>query len=227
MHDVCLSPDGKYVYTTAILARYQLPTTQVERGWMNTNGFSIIDAEKREFVNSVLLDSVDSGAANPWPIATNADGTKICVGLAGSHELCVVDWTITLEKLESLPKDAEEAKEKGLPSNAPTAKQVPENLAFLVNLKERVKLSTNQVKAKAPRCLAVIGDKAYLGMYYTDNIVVVNMKIINSNRNILKKNLGRISVLVFTPETMIVQSSFNKRIFMNRFPKMFTENHII
>ncbi|MBP5621376.1 MAG: YncE family protein, partial [Thermoguttaceae bacterium] len=69
MHHITLSPDGKYVYTTAILARYQLPTTQVERGWMNTNGFSIIDAEKREFVNTVLLDDVDSGAANPWPIA--------------------------------------------------------------------------------------------------------------------------------------------------------------
>ncbi|MBQ7110101.1 MAG: c-type cytochrome [Thermoguttaceae bacterium] len=179
MHDVCISPDGKYVYTTAILARYQLPTTQVERGWMNTNGFSIIDAEKREFINTVLLDDVDSGASNPWPIATTADGAKVCVGLAGSHELCVVDWTKTLEKLQSLPKDADEAKEKGLPSNATTADQVPQHLAFLVGLKKRVKLNTRQLKAKAPRCLAVIGDKAYLGMYFTDNIVVVNMKARN------------------------------------------------
>jgi YVTN family beta-propeller protein len=34
--DLTLSPDNKYVYATHILARYQMPTTQLERGWMNT-----------------------------------------------------------------------------------------------------------------------------------------------------------------------------------------------
>ena len=174
MHHVALSPDGKYVYTTAILARYQLPTTQVERGWMNTNGFSIIDAEKREFVNTVLLDDVDSGAANPWPIDVTPDGKQICVGLAGTHELCVVDAEKTLEKLAGLPKDAEDAKEKGL-SNVTTADQVPQLLAFLVGLKTRVKLSSRTLNGKAPRSLAIIGKKVYVGMYFTDNILVVDL----------------------------------------------------
>ncbi len=175
MHNIALSPDGKYVYTTAILARYQLPTTQVERGWMNTNGFSIIDAEKREFVNTVLLDDVDLGAANPWPIAVSDDNAKICVGLAGTHELCVVDVNKTHEKLQSLPKDAEDAKEKGL-SNVTTADQVPQLLAFLVGLKQRVKLYSAKIKAKAPRSLVIVGTKVYVGMYFTDNIVVVDLK---------------------------------------------------
>ncbi len=174
MHHICLSPDGKYVYTTAILARYQLPTTQVERGWMNTNGFSIIDAEKREFVNTVLLDDVDSGAANPWPIAVTADNKTICVGIAGTHELCVVDAEATHAKLAELPKTAEEAKEKGL-TNATTADQVPQLLAFLVGMKKRVKLTTRTIKSKAPRSIAIIGSKVYLGMYYTDDIVVVDL----------------------------------------------------
>ncbi|MCK4999898.1 MAG: YncE family protein, partial [Anaerohalosphaera sp.] len=34
---VCVSPDGNFAYVTHILGRYQLPTTQLERGWMNTN----------------------------------------------------------------------------------------------------------------------------------------------------------------------------------------------
>ncbi|MBQ9873688.1 MAG: c-type cytochrome [Thermoguttaceae bacterium] len=175
MHHICLSPDGKWVYTTAILARYQLPTTQVERGWMNTNGFSIIDAEKREFVNTVLLDDVDSGAANPWPIAVTPDNKTICVGIAGTHELCLVDSDKTHEKLASLPKNAEEAKEKGL-SNATTADQVPQLLAFLVGLKKRVKLSNRTLKVKGPRSLAIIDNKAYVGMYFSDVIMVVDLK---------------------------------------------------
>ncbi|MDO5310082.1 MAG: c-type cytochrome [Planctomycetia bacterium] len=174
MHHITLSPDGKYVYTTAILARYQLPTTQVERGWMNTNGFSVIDAEKREFVNTVLLDDVDSGAANPWPILVTPDNKTICVGIAGTHELCLVDSEKTHEKLASLPKDAEEAKERGL-SNTTTADQVPQLLAFLVGLKQRIKLYSRTMPFKGPRSLAIIGNKVYVGMYFSDNIVVVDL----------------------------------------------------
>lgn len=173
MHGICLSPDGKYVYTTAILARYQLPTSQLERGWMNTNGFSIIDADKREFINTVLLDDVDLGAANPWPITTSPDGKKVFIGLAGTHELCIVDMEKAFEKLLALPKTIEEAKSSGNYNERTTilADQVPQQLAFLVGLKKRVKLI-----GKAPRSLCVIGDKIYAGMYYSDSINVVDTK---------------------------------------------------
>ena len=38
---IALSPDGAYVYLTHTLARYGLPTTQVDRGWMNTSAISV------------------------------------------------------------------------------------------------------------------------------------------------------------------------------------------
>ncbi|MBO7707291.1 MAG: YncE family protein, partial [Thermoguttaceae bacterium] len=159
MHAIAISPDGRYVYTTAILARYQLPTTQLERGWMNTNGFSVIDAQKQEFINTVILDDVDLGAANPWPIAVSPDSKSVYIGLSGTHELCIVDMEQTLEKLLSLPKTVEEAKEAGNYSERTTilAGDVPQSLAFLVKLKKRVKLPD-----KAPRSLAVIGGKVYV-----------------------------------------------------------------
>jgi len=65
LQDICIAPDGKYAYVTHILARYQLPTTQLERGWMNTNALSIIDVPNKKLLNTVLLDDVDLGAANP------------------------------------------------------------------------------------------------------------------------------------------------------------------
>ena len=66
LQGICLSPDGREAYVTHILARYHLPTTQLERGWMNTNALSIIDMERLALLNTVLLDNVDHGAANPW-----------------------------------------------------------------------------------------------------------------------------------------------------------------
>ena len=43
---ICTSPDGKYVYAACVLARYHLPTSQVDRGWMNTNALAVIDANR-------------------------------------------------------------------------------------------------------------------------------------------------------------------------------------
>jgi hypothetical protein len=43
-----VSPDGRFAYVTHTLGRYQLPTTQLERGWMNTNALSIIDVGRRQ-----------------------------------------------------------------------------------------------------------------------------------------------------------------------------------
>ncbi len=193
MHGIFLSPDGKYVYTTAILARYQLPTSQLERGWMNTNGFSIIDAAKSEFVNTVLLDDVDLGAANPWPIASSPDGKRVYVGLAGTHELCIVEMDKALEKLASLPKDEAQAKATGA-NVSKTAENVPQDLAFLVGMKKRVRLN-----GKGPRSLAVVGTKVYIGMYFDDTIVVVDTK---SRRTKAKEFVALGPKPVMTPERL-------------------------
>ena len=99
LHGVCVSPDGKYAYVVHILSRYQMPTTQLERGWMNTNALSIIDVAAKKLVNTVLLDDVDLGAALPWAVATTADGASICVSHASTHELSVIDAPAMLDKV--------------------------------------------------------------------------------------------------------------------------------
>ena len=64
-----------------------MPTTQVERGWMNTNAMTIIDVTTMKVLNTVLLDDTELGAANPWGVACTADGKYICVAHSGTHEL--------------------------------------------------------------------------------------------------------------------------------------------
>jgi len=164
LRDICISPDGKYAYVTHILARYQLPTTQLERGWMNTNALSIIDIPKKQLLNTVLLDDVDLGAANPWDVACTDDGKYICVTHAGTNEVSVIDRTKLHNKLASVAKGIKVSDVSLSPSD------VPNDLSFLVGLRRRLKLTGN-----GPRGLAVIGTKAYAAEYFTDSLGVVDI----------------------------------------------------
>jgi len=162
LHGMCMSPDGRYVYITEIIARFLLPTTQVERGWMNTAGIAIIDTtqlgtEKRGYVNSVLIDDVDLGAGNPWGITTSADGKKIYVAVAGTSELITID---AVEMHKKLDADAAKA---GSYSTGGT--EVSDNLAFLAGLKKRVRLP-----GKGARAITVAGGNIYVGMYFSDTL---------------------------------------------------------
>ena len=71
---IATSPDGRYVYVVHVLSHFELPATQLERGWVNTNAMTIIDAPARKLLNTILLDDVDLGAALPWGVTTSSDG---------------------------------------------------------------------------------------------------------------------------------------------------------
>ena len=185
---VCLSPDGTRAYVAHVLARYQMPTTQLERGWMNTNAMSILDVPGRKLVNTVLLDDVDLGAANPWGIAATADGKLVCVTHAGTHELSVIDVPGVMEKLAKIPAVAKPY-EPGKPYDdrgvysSPSQADVPNDLAFLVDLRRRINLrGTNPWSltptgpmANGPRGVAVVGSRAYVALYFSDNLAVVDL----------------------------------------------------
>ncbi len=177
MRGICVSPDGKYAYVAHILSRYQMPTTQLERGWMNTNALSIIDVTAGKFLNTVLLDDVDRGAANPWGVAVTADGKQICVTHAGTHELSVIDAAALLKKLLAMPATREELQKKKGDAAEDSASysslisgDVPNDLAFLVDLRRRIKLPGN-----GPRGLAVAASKAYVAEYFSDEVAVVEL----------------------------------------------------
>lgn len=165
LRGICVSPDGKYAYVTHILSRYQLPTTQLERGWMNTNALSIVDIEKKTLLNTVLLDSVDQGAANPWAVACTADGALLCVTHAGTHELSVIDRPALHAKLDKL------AGGEAVSEVSQKPEDVPNDLSFLVDIRRRIHLDGN-----GPRALAIIGKKAYVANYFSGNISVVDLE---------------------------------------------------
>jgi mono/diheme cytochrome c family protein len=156
LRGIAVSPDGKYVYATHLLARYLVPTTQVERGWINTSAVSILRVSDQTLLSTVLLDDVDRGFANPWGIAISKDASLMAVVAAGTHELSLIDIQSLIEKVENHD-------EESLATH--------NNLSFISDLRQRVPL-----KGNGPRSLAIAGDQIYATEYFSDSLAQVHIE---------------------------------------------------
>ncbi len=105
----CVSPDGKWAYVVHTLARYNVPTTQLDRGWMNNSAVSIIDLKKGERLGTLLLDEVNQGYANPSAVIASRDGSKLYVAHAGVHEVSELDAARLRGILLETPKEKRDA----------------------------------------------------------------------------------------------------------------------
>lgn len=152
---MAMSPDGRYLALAHVLSRYQVPTTQLDRGWMNTNAVTVIDTVRPEKPHPILLDDPDAGAANPWAVLFSADGGRLLVTHAGTHELSVIDFPGLLERMKS---------DRG-------EEPVSELLGFLNGLRTRIALPVN-----GPRALALAGGKAYAAGYFSDTLAEIPLE---------------------------------------------------
>ncbi|MBT3279433.1 MAG: cell surface protein [Phycisphaerales bacterium] len=159
LRGVAISPDGKFAYLTHILARYQLPTTQIERGWINTNALAILDIEKRTLLSTVLLDDVDLGAANPWGVAVSPNGKTVVVTHAGTHELSIIDRDAMHKRIAEYRKNNQ-------------ANEVQNKLSFLAGIRRRLELPEGN---KGPRSVAITGRIAWVPMYFSDSMIRVEL----------------------------------------------------
>jgi len=208
LHGITVSPDGRFVFATHILARYTVPTTQLERGWINTNAVSIIDARRKRLIETVLLDDVDYGAANPWGLACTSDSKYLCVTHAGTHELSVIDIAALIDKINSYnkrigrrPDSFTGGSYNASGSGSLAASNIPNELSFLYGIRQRIKLS-----GKGPIALTIIGDKAYVAEYFTDSIAVMD---INSESRFKAKSIA------LRPKTQMTAVRWGQMLFNN------------
>jgi YVTN family beta-propeller protein len=159
LQQIQVSPDGKYAAVTHVLARHQTPTSQIDRGWMNTNAISIIDIATLSLVNTVLLDGPFNGAANPWAVAWSSDGRQLVVTHAGAHEVSIIEFPALLAKLAAAEAKAD----------------VPDDLAFLSGLRRTVRLREID---RGPRAVAVAGGAIYTANYFSDSLSAIDMAVL-------------------------------------------------
>ncbi len=171
VREVRVSPDGKHAVVAHQLSRFHLPTTQLERGWVNTSAASLIDVASLKLVNTVLLDNIDAGAANPWAVAWSADGKTIAITHAGTHELSVINFPALLAKLDKIAAPAG-AQKVDYTAASRTAADVPNDLSFLVGLRQRIKLATTD---RGPRAVVVAGSRVWLANYFSDSLAAIDL----------------------------------------------------
>lgn len=127
LRGIAISPDGKYAVVTHLLARYYLPTTEVDFGRINSNALSFIDLERMQYFRNVFLDQARRGAANPWAVEWAPDGKRIVVSLAGTHEICLVDAPLR-------PQQPVTAGERiAVPGNGPRALAMVGSRVYVAN----------------------------------------------------------------------------------------------
>ncbi|TAN36790.1 MAG: cell surface protein [Verrucomicrobia bacterium] len=171
LHDLRISPDGKYAVVTHLLARFRLPTTQLERGWMHTNAGTIIALDRMEVLNTVLLDTVDRGAANPWGAAWSADGKTLVVAHAGTHEVSLIDFPALLAKL------TKPATPQSRGNRSYAATNSADDLSLLGDARKRQSLPEGDL---GPRAVVVVGHVAYTANYFSDTLTAINFDGVHS-----------------------------------------------
>jgi DNA-binding beta-propeller fold protein YncE len=171
LRGVAVSPDGKFAAVTHQISRFHLPTTQIERGWINNNALSLIYLEGMKLVNTVLLDTIDRGAANPWATAWTEDGARILVTHAGTHELSVINAPALLAKLARLPESVDPTARPDYTVASHVAADVPQDLSFLVGLRRRIPWPDAD---RGPRALVVAGSKVYVANYFSDSLSLID-----------------------------------------------------
>ncbi len=168
LRDISVSQDGKWIYVPSIFARFNVPTNQIERGWINTHALNIIDATTQELYHTVLLDDVSLGAANPWGVCSAEDDKYLFVAHNATHEVSVIDKVALFKKLEKAPRRTAgmtlqkyEAL-KGNPAN---------DLSFIASVRQRVKL-----EGIGPKGIVSTGKKVFTTQYFSEDIGVVDFE---------------------------------------------------
>lgn len=150
------SPDGKYVYVTHTLGRYNVATTHLDRGWVYTNAVSVIEVKNQKLLASVLLDDIDLGAANPWGILCT--DKAVVTAIAGTGEIIALDANRLVRSIKG----------------SDDATSIADTLDFAHYFKQRVDLGESGVRA-----VAQDGNTYIVANYYDGTVTFVDAETLS------------------------------------------------
>jgi YVTN family beta-propeller protein len=159
LRGLCVSPDGQYALVTHLLSNFEEMPFRLDTGWINVNVISIIDTRRWKVVSTIGMDEYYLGAGNPYHVTFTADGKSVCVSIAGTHELCIIDVADLLGDFARRTMQ-------------PMMRVWPIYLSLGESLWRRIELP-----GKGPRGLAAVGSKVYVAQYFSDTVAVVDLEI--------------------------------------------------
>lgn len=104
MESVDVTPSGDLVLATLIRPKNLIPTVQIERGWMMTQGLGIIERESGRMVQ-LLLDEPNAFYADPFGLVITPDGKKAFVSHGGVDKVTAIDLDELRKVLAEAPDD--------------------------------------------------------------------------------------------------------------------------
>ncbi|MCT4587560.1 MAG: c-type cytochrome [Carboxylicivirga sp.] len=164
LNSIYVDEDRNRAYVTHVLARYNVPTNQIERGWINTNALSVIDLEKDKYLCTIMLDDLDLGAANPFDVTLNKEHNKLLVTHSGTNELSIIDYQALSSRIDGLMR--------GETSTYYSQKleDVVNDLSFLQDIRERYVLN-----GVSPKQVVTVNNFAFINSYYTAGIEKIDL----------------------------------------------------
>ncbi len=139
LRDIVSSHDGRWAFVAHIVSHDEQMTLQMERGWIHSNGFSVLDLQEPGHGVTLLLDQLLVGAANPWGLALSSDDRQLYVSLSGVHEVAIVDVEKALgvvaavkspEDVVALRRDVEILEQRGIARRVDAGGIGPRGLAL-------------------------------------------------------------------------------------------------
>lgn len=139
LREIVCSPDGRWAFLTNLVTHNETPTVQMERGWIGSNGFTVLDLTRPNRRVTLLLDQLLAGAANPCGLAISSDAKRLYVSLAGIHEIAIVDLpaalglaaeTRTPEQIQRLEEDVEILQQRKIAQRLPSGGLGPRSIAL-------------------------------------------------------------------------------------------------
>ena len=100
MENIAVTPSGDMAIATLIRPKNNVPSAQIERGWMMNHGIGVILPDAR--MAQLLLDEPNAFYPDPYGIVIHPDGKTAYISHSGVNTVSVID----LDKIRALLVDA-------------------------------------------------------------------------------------------------------------------------
>ena len=157
MENAAYTPQGDLVLFTLIRPKNQLPSVQVEGGWMMTHGFGVMETNGSGRITQFLLDEPNAYYPDPFDIEIDQDGKRAFISSSGVDRISV----IALDSIRKLLKN----------SNAEDRSSFANNLGLSRKFVEK-RISTGA--SPKGMILSANGKKLYVAEQLNDRISIID-----------------------------------------------------